>query len=395
MRQSAHSTTAARPEHEALLLCARADWDDEAAHALAGALSRVGDGQALVDLAIRHGMLGLLAARAVEAAPHGCPAGLIERLTPLGRTSAHRNLRLAGQLFRVLDALREAAVPAVPFKGPLLAQTAYGDVALRHFADLDLLVESHSVADARRILLDLGYRVIASQRDVADRRLLDGECELVFEADDGRVDVELHWRVGPRFAGAAVAAEPLIARAEPVDLLGRQVSSLRADDLFVVLCVHGAAHRWDALELIAAVARTIDGFGGEWPPALARARSFACLRRCLIGALLARDVAGASLPAPLERAAERDAGAVRLAHRARVALFTRPPSRTPGGGLEGLLWQAQAMDTPSARVRHLASRVLTPGARDWRVIAIPPRLSGLYYVVRPLRLAAQHRRRGR
>ena len=40
----------------------------------------------------------------------------------------------------------------VPVKGPVLASTAYGDIAMREFVDLDILVRPSDVASAMTIL---------------------------------------------------------------------------------------------------------------------------------------------------------------------------------------------------------------------------------------------------
>src|SRR5215471_15974717 len=63
-----------------------------------------------------------------------------------------RNTLLADELARVCAALREAGVAALPVKGVVLAETIYGNLALRPAADLDVLVRPRDLPVAREVL---------------------------------------------------------------------------------------------------------------------------------------------------------------------------------------------------------------------------------------------------
>ncbi len=68
------------------------------------------------------------------------PTAVRDRLEVEGRRITLANLDLTAELIRVLDSLDAAGIRGLPFKGPVLAQTAYGGVGLRRFLDLDVLV---------------------------------------------------------------------------------------------------------------------------------------------------------------------------------------------------------------------------------------------------------------
>src|SRR5207245_6416128 len=86
------------------------------------------------------------------------PAPVRDALRRRAEADARRNLRLAGELVRLLDRFARHGVAAVPYKGPLLAVRCYGDLALRPFRDLDFLIRPHDLAQAERALADHGYR---------------------------------------------------------------------------------------------------------------------------------------------------------------------------------------------------------------------------------------------
>src|ERR1700757_3738973 len=94
--------------------------------------------------------------------------------------NARNSLRFVAELNRILECLEKCGVVAVPFKGPVLAETVYGDVALRSFSDLDVLVEAADVPRAKAALASLGYSPSSPLSDAAALAYLDSGCEWVF-----------------------------------------------------------------------------------------------------------------------------------------------------------------------------------------------------------------------
>ena len=80
----------------------------------------------LIEEAGHEGLLGLLAARLTEARPSGVPPEAMTEPERLRRLSAQRNLRMTGQLVRILETLERHGIEALSVKGPALAQDLYG-----------------------------------------------------------------------------------------------------------------------------------------------------------------------------------------------------------------------------------------------------------------------------
>src|ERR1041384_5557804 len=60
-----------------------------------------------------------------------------------------RNTVLTAELRRLINLFRDAGIEASAYKGPVLALFAYGDIALRRFVDLDVIVKKSDVLKAR------------------------------------------------------------------------------------------------------------------------------------------------------------------------------------------------------------------------------------------------------
>jgi hypothetical protein len=339
----------------------------------------------LKEVALREGMAPLLYRALSSHCPDTVPASVLDELRTLYRANAQRVLRMSAVLLRVLDLLAEQGIVALPFKGPLLTELVFGDTALRQIADLDLLLPEGEVAGARQVLLGAGFN--DGDTGPLNWRLTRADCELGLVHSDSGVLVELHWRTGPRFARASFAAEALLLRAQSAPLLGRSVKSLCHEDVFFVMCTHGCTHEWERLEGLATLAAFVrQKRDWEWESVLERARERHCLYRCLTSlALLATHTGLDRLPTGLRNALLAHPRALRLAAELKIA-DEKPQRATVSGVLRSISWQARCLDTSGETAIHLGSRILTPGSRDWRWVSLPPRLSGLYYVVRPLRV---------
>jgi hypothetical protein len=54
--------------------------------------------------------------------------------------------------------LEGRGIPAIPYKGPVLAASLYEDLAVRPFSDLDILIKRKDVLKAMDLMTSLGYR---------------------------------------------------------------------------------------------------------------------------------------------------------------------------------------------------------------------------------------------
>jgi hypothetical protein len=322
-----------------------------------------------------------------------------QRLQLLWRENAERNLLLTGELVRVLTALASDGVQAVPFRGPVLAKRAYGDIRLRQFNDLDVLVRRGDVSRASACLASLGYREwdrssvpVRTREQVMHHR--------VFSPNQGRALLELHWQITPRWFGYALDAGAW-GRLDRLELAGQQVAVLAAEDLLISHCLHGALHGWTRLAWIADVARVLAAEPSmDWERLGQLAERQGARRALYLGLLLAQDLLGLPLPPGVVQAVGDD-GIVRgLAAGVKHKLSQK--AQAPGGAaprfpLAGLHLALRVRW--SQKVAHLLRVALVPSHEDWALVRLSPRFSFLYYLIRPLRLLGKHAtrivRRGR
>ena len=144
-----HETHVLSPEAQLLLACARRTADREAVRRC---LAAVTAWDAVFTLAEGHAVAPLVACQLSANASDLVPEDTLAAFNTARHRCAMRNLAMLNELVRVTSALREAAVEAISYKGPLLARDLYGDLSLRESADLDLVIRHN----------DFGWFVVAT-----------------------------------------------------------------------------------------------------------------------------------------------------------------------------------------------------------------------------------------
>ena len=107
----------------------------------------------------------------------------------------------AGAL-RDIAALSRQGVEAIPFKGPVLALQAYGDLGLRVFRDLDFLVRDDAVGTTIVALGGFGYDRQPGLTTAQYDRITGFRARKFLFKRDGEGAVEPHTRLMPGEDGA-------------------------------------------------------------------------------------------------------------------------------------------------------------------------------------------------
>jgi len=152
-----------------------------------------------------------------------------------------------GNLAGLLHRFRQETIPALVLRGLLLGEQVYGDPALRPFSDTDLLVHKRDVPRAKRLLLDLGYRI--QPHDIDACYFEKHHLHLVFA---GPATVELHWALDHKYTPFAIDCAEVFATTSPGELAGVPALLLSAESLLLTLCVHLLKHCYYARYLSSA-----------------------------------------------------------------------------------------------------------------------------------------------
>ena len=245
-----------------------------------------------------HRMLPLLGRHLGDAAPEAVPPPVRAALQVRRHAARLRETRLAEALHSLLAVLEADGIAAIPYKGPAFAAQVYGDPVLRPCSDLDLLVMPSQVLRVKALMLAQGYQ---SQHRFADAAAeaahLQSDCEYNFVRPSDRLLVEIHWRFRPQSFPFPLDLGELWERRETVLLAGASVPTLSLEDYLLLLCVHGAKHRWERMLWVCDIAQIVHARCDlPWARIAAQAERLGCARVLRLGLLLARDLLDAPVP---------------------------------------------------------------------------------------------------
>jgi len=356
----------------------------ESARALLG---RNLDWQLLFSTALLQGVMPLLHKNLTALGPSLCPPDFLAALREAYLPNVAHSLRMTAELKKVLGLFDAHGIPALPFKGPVLAAYAYGDVALRQYGDLDLLVPHSELERAVDVLRARGYNPVESMTARQQRAHVRRKSQLGFADPTGPFVIELHWRFSPPSRAGEPDPQAVFARQTRCNVEGESLPSLAPDDLLLYLCLHGALHLWAKLNLICDVAQLLGTREDwNWPELLRQADQTDLRRVLLLGLALASDVLEAKLPPEVTRSIASDESVEAIGAQVREKLFD-PQGAGPGLADVGP-FLLRLRSHKRSRVLAILEVLFVPSLADWKFVHLPDALFPLYYLVRPFRLAS-------
>ena len=380
-------TTNHRLETELLICCARGHLDREHASRIQALLLGKIDWDYLIRTALQHGLLPLLNRHLTATCPDLIPKRVADYFHEHHLHNNKYNLLLTGELLKLLKLFESHGIQAIPFKGLMLASSLYQDLALREFGDLDILVPKRDVPLAREVLASCGYASRHRMTKEQEATLLELRCEQAFLRADDMVLVDLHWGIVPRHFSFAPDPESWWQTDQRLSVSNHNLRTLPPEDLVLPLCVHGAKHCWERLGWICDLAELMRANTEiDWRQLLEEAGKTDSDRMVLLGLYLASDLLGAPLPEEVSRRAQSDRQVQSLARHVYATLFGKAMNQNR---LNYELFYLRAMKRQRDRVRHFLDH-LAPTPLEWDLLPLPPSLSFLHYLLRPIRLAGKH-----
>jgi len=335
-------------------------------------------------LALRHAVAPLVFRMLARVAGDLMPPDVAEAAHHHCARHAEKNAEKSDELVRALRALQEAGIPAVPFKGPVLAATAYGEIGLRSFRDLDFLVREEDAERALEALRAIGYRSEANRFTPAQARAerrYSGQ-DLMIQRDS-RIAIEPHWAFGPRTWALDLDYAALWQRLRRRKFHGAEILMLSPEDTVLLLAIHGSKEQWVRLQWICDVAEALRRFPRlDWESLIARARAEGCLRMLLLATRLAGALLGVAPHGRIRQLLASDPVVDRLAGEVIARLFDEKfeaPSI-----YQVTSFRRRLRERWRDRLAYQWRTITTPRSQHYALVPLPDALFGLYTPIKLL-----------
>jgi hypothetical protein len=374
------------PEWSLLLAASSPDLRDLDLDHIRPLLHQSLDWIATLRLADQHGIISLLYQN--FAPLHDVvPPAVLASLRQSYERNIHKSLFLARELIRVLDCLGGLGIDVVPYKGVVLSEVYYGDMALRQSGDMDLFVRRQDVPRVKGAVRALGYTPRVLIPEDAEHNYIDSGYECTFDSAAGINLLELQWALQPRFYAVDFDMEGLFERAVTVSVADRYVKTPSPEDLLLILSVHAAKHVWGRLIWLCDIAQIIKRQNLDWDWIQSQSQELGIERIVHITLLLMHRFLATPMPAPIKDAVIADRAALDFTER--IAASVAAGVTHEEEKLSYFRLMMRLRERPLDRLRFLARLTLTPGPGEWEAVRLPKSLFGFYRLVRLGRLAAR------
>ena len=382
-----------RPEIDLLFACARTQVNQAIDERVRALLELKIDWAFVIEKARQHCVMPLLCWNLCKLWPQLVPDSILRQLHESSAAHARRNLLQTAELIEVVGALDAEKIQALAFKGPALAAQVYGNLSLRQYGDLDILVHESDLNAAINVLLARGYQLenaATNSRKFFSSRPR-GKDVVLTNATRG-IRVELHWRLSGAHFSFPLNLRNLWDELDEIDLASTRLRCLKPNELLIYLSLHGSRHSWERLGWVCDVAEVIRAYPDlDWPQVLRRARSLGCERSLLLSLMLASELFDAEIPFAVKQKLAADQKLRVVAVQVCKWFFREAEqSLTLSEWYLYHLWLKERQVDKLRLHIHYSLRylrlALRPNQRDHAIVLLPASVSFLYYLVRPLRL---------
>jgi hypothetical protein len=319
------------------------------------------------------------------------PTSLIGKLKVVYHDNLRRNFFLSSILTKLLRLFEENKVKVIPFKGPVLSENIYGDIGRRCFSDLDILVSRADVLPAWNLFIKNGFEPEITIGDELIKQYVNNEDNISFRSRGANVTVELHWELSGNYLSQPLVFEQMSRRLTTIIFNKERVLSLSNEHLLLYLCIHGAKHEWEYLELVCCIAEVIKNPPNlDWGMIDDCADQWRCRMMLDLGLYLAWMLLDVSIPEMIQKRIRTQRILNRLTQTVIKKMFQKHRNKEfEDKSSRFSRFHVDVRDSFADKLRYVLRLVFSPSKREWELFPLPRHLFFLRYFFRPFRLISQ------
>ncbi|WP_428353528.1 nucleotidyltransferase domain-containing protein [Methyloprofundus sp.] len=299
-------------------------------------------------------------------------------------TIVMQNMRMTAELTRVMQALEENAIEVLAFKGPILAQIAYGDITLRQFGDLDLLCKKEDLYRINTLLKTLQYDSVFKLTAIQQKAWLKHTHDVAYIHASTDIILEMHWSLLDNDYPLTFNLDSIWNHPDTVTIKGQRIKTFASESLLFYLCVHGSKHLWERIEWIKDIDLIIRTQAIDWDKLAKQVNNSGFERMFLLGLSLSSDLFQTPLPTNLQQQINNQSWLKKLSRF--VINDWQQHSNMP----QQTVAMLSLFPTLSLKLQYLHKIILKPSRTEYSFIDLPEKWYWCYYLVRPYLLIKKY-----
>ncbi len=306
---------------------------------------------------------------------------------------AKQNMLMSAELIHTIKLLKKNDIKALVLKGPVLSQMAYGDITLRHFGDLDILVDEKDLFKAATTITSNNYIPDVELDYFKNKALLDVSSDLGLRHTKKHTYIELHWKLFRK--NLFVTLDGLNVKSNPtiIKIQDKELETLQSELLLVYLCSHGSKHMWERIQWIVDVDRLIKNIDDiNWDTVWLYAKETHSINTLLLGLSLNKELFGTNLPSTIEEKIEKRKNIYLLKIHTLKLLNKKPAEHSSkiSSMYKKFDYHLKLYDSFTDKAKYCFSYIFKITPDDVLNINLPKHLHFLYFIIRPFRLGIKH-----
>ena len=309
----------------------------------------------------------------------------IERITETLKkhyiSIVRKNMLMSAELVKLMRFFDSVNIKTLPFKGPALAQIAYGDITLRQFGDLDIFIKRQDFHTIAAEMQKRGYTPLYPIEEYAGDKVLfelNNDCPFY---DKRSLAVEIHWDFFKKLALPTVKLHPW-EHTRTVTLNSHSFTTLSHETHLLYHSLHGSKHLWERFIWIVDIDRFIRNVPEiDWDKVLRMSEALGARKMFLLGPALAIHYLGTPLPKQIQHLC-KEADLEAFISFVDSELHSRTP--TPEESLVKWKKVIALRDTLYFKTATVLEFLLRPGINERRMIILPDKWFWIYWFLRPI-----------
>ncbi len=306
---------------------------------------------------------------------------------------AQRNILMSAELIHITKLLNKNDIEAIAFKGPSLAQIAYGDITLRQYVDLDILVNKDQVYEAGKLMSDNGHHSILPLTILRNAVCLDTAKDFSLMSEKSAVHTELHWHLFEKRFRNKFTNPNFSTKYQNCIINNTSIKTLANEMLIVYLCLHGSKHGWERIEWICDIDRLVRAQNINWNKSIEFSKQLHSVKTFHLGLGLSRQLFYTPLPEKIQK---------NIGSKEILTLISLTKDRFQvlhnnekhfEHIKNNFFYQIKLMDTSVEKITYLMNTIFKISIIDCQTFILPERLKFLYIFLRPFRLILGYSKR--
>jgi len=210
-------------------------------------IQQIKNWEVFIDLAFSHGVFPLVY-KELKKYRSLIPQEIFHIMKIYNINIVKQNMLMSAELIKVMQILEENNIEALAFKGPTLAQMAYGDITLRQYGDLDILVQKDDIYKVYDLLKGSYSRELECT-PAQEKTWFKYAHDLGLTAKNG-THIEFHWSMLDNDHPINLKNIDFFQNKTFVDINKQNISVISNEEFLIYLCVHGSKHMFERIEWV-------------------------------------------------------------------------------------------------------------------------------------------------